>query len=176
MESENLTKKQYQKQQFFLTQNKLFDKKTKVISSQFQNTTSILSKIANKPKFTQIKQRYKTEKFLSKILLQSHLNWILYAFYRNNTLYIATQNHIGQSELNLQKLSILQYCKKSSNFNFIEKISIFRDENFYKNKQNTKNIIQDRFKERSYGIFDNHLKDKKLHKIVNNIKKEISNN
>lgn len=175
METEDLTKSQLYKKQFFSKEDKFFSKRVKFIYPDLQDTTSILSKIASKPNFSQIRLRYKTKIFLGKFLLKSHLHWILYAFYRKDTLYIATANHIGQNEINLQKLTILKYCKKSSDFNFIERISIFRDEKFLEDIKKDINIDKNRyiFKERSYGIFENNLKDEKLIKIINNIKEDI---
>jgi len=176
MSDENLTKSQLYKKQFFSNQDIFFSKKPTYTYPQAKDTTAILSSIASKPSYSQVKLRYKTKLFLSKFLLQSHMHWILYAYYKHNTLKIATYNHIGQSELNMQKMTILNYCKKSKDFNFIENINIFRDEEFYKNhikNYNNNVIFEPSFKERSYGIFDNYITDKKLVKIINNIRKDI---
>ena len=176
MEDDNLTKAQEYKKQFFSKTDTFFSKKPKYIYHELQDTTAILSSIASNSKFSQIRQRYKTKIFLSKILLKSHIHWILYSFYRNDTLYIATSNHIGQNEINLQKLTILKYCKQSKDYNFINKVSVFRDEEFYKDEKKEKKEIaleKIHFKERSYAIFENYIKDTKQNNIIKRIREDI---
>ena len=178
MKEDNLTEEQEYKKNFFSNSPTFFSKKSRYIYPEVQDTTAILSSIASKPNFSQIRQRYKTKLFLSKILLKSHLNWILYSFCYQTTLNIVTQNHIGQSELEHQKLNILKYCKKSKDYNHIEKISISRDDKFYQyikeeNDKKQMNQKRDLFVERSYGIFENNITDKSQTKIINKIKEDI---
>ena len=172
-ENEELNYKQALKEQFFKNEDKMFTKKAKFISYTCKDTTAILSSIASNGRFAQIRKRYKVTIFLSKILLKSQFNFVLYAFYRNDILYIATANHIGQSELNMQKLSIIAYCKKSIDYANIIKVNIFRDE---KKIQKEKKKEVQRYPERSYGIFENHLSNKKLYNIAQRIKNNISKN
>ncbi len=162
--------KQALKEQFFKNEDKLFTKKPKFISYTCKDTTGILSSIASNSRFSEIRKRYKVTVFLYKILLKSQFNFVLYAFYRNDILYIATANHIGQSELNMQKLTIISYCKKSIDYKNIKDVKIFRDEHKLQKKEKRK--IQ-RYKERSYGIFDNYLTNKKLYNIAQRIKEKI---
>ena len=162
--------KQALKEQFFKGEDKLFTKKAKFISYTCKDTTAILSSIASKKGFSEIRQRYKVTMFLSKILLKSQFNWVLYAFYRNDILYIATANHIGQSELNMQKLNIISYCKKSRDYANILKVNIFRDE---KKVVKEKEKIVQRYDERSHGIFENNLTNPKLYNIAQRIKEKI---
>ena len=176
MENENLSTSQEYKKNFFSNTNSFFSKKPKYIYPEVQDTTAILSKIASKPNFSQVRERYKTKKFLSKFLLKSHMNWILYAFCRKDTLYIATNNHIGQSEINLQKMTILLYCKKSLDYKDIKSVSIFRDEDFYNEKKEKKEDRILKYKERSNGIFDTNVKDEKLKKLISKIKLNIKSN
>jgi len=171
MENENLTSSQEFKKKFFSNTDSFFSKKPKYVYSNLKDTTAILSSIASKPNFSQVRQRYKTQKFLSKFLLKSHMNWILYSFCRQNTLYIATKNHIGQSELNLQKLTILKYLKQSKDYSNIEKINIFRDDKKIKKVVEEKRILN--FEEQSHGIFENHFTNKKLYDITQRIKDKI---
>ncbi len=176
-DNEDLTKKQEIKKQFFSAEPIFFSKKSKYIYSNLKDTTTILSNIASTPRFKNIKQQYSTKLFLSKFLLASHIHWVLYAYCKGNILYIATANHIGQNELNLQKLTILNYCHKSNNYKHIENISIFRDKNFNdKNKEDIKIKEEPRFAERSYGIFDENVTNPKQQKILHNIKKYIKDN
>jgi len=85
---------------------------------------------------------------------------------------MATKNHIGQSELNLQKLTLIKYFKQSKDFSNIIKVSVFRDENYKKEKKT--NIIKDKiYKENSYGIFTNSIQNDLHKKIVEKIRKNI---
>ena len=176
MENENLSNSQEYKKKFFSNTDSFFSKKPKYIYPEVKDTTAILSSIASKPNFSQVRARYKTQKFLSKFLLKSHLNWILYSFTRKETLYIATKNHIGQSEINLQKMTILSYCSKSKDFIGINKISIFRDKEFINEEKKEILKYQHHYKERSYGIFETNLKDEKLEKLILKIKNNIKGN
>jgi len=172
MSNDTKNEKQALKELFFQNQDKLFSKKSKFISYTMKDTTSILSSIASKNNFSEIRKRYKVLKLISKILLKSQFNWILYAFYRNDTLYMATKNHIGQSELNLQKLTLIKYFKQSKDFSNIIKVSVFRDEHYKKEKKT--NIIKDKiYKENSYGIFTNSIQNDLHKKIVEKIRKNI---
>ena len=170
MNEDSISYKQALKEQFFKNEDKLFTKKPKFISYNCKDTTAILSSIASNNRFGEIRKRYKVTIFLSKILLKSQFNFVLYAFYRNDILYIATANHIGQSELNMQKLTIISYCKKSIDYKNIKDVKIFRDE---KKQEKQKEHIIPRYKERSYGIFENHLTNKKLYNIAQRIKDKI---
>jgi hypothetical protein len=164
--------KQSLKKQFFRNDHKLFSKKSKFVSYTCKDTTEILSNIASKPRFTQIKQRYKIIKIISKIVLKSQFNYVLYAFYRKKTLSIATKNHIGQSELNYQKITLLNYFKQIKDFKDIQKVSIFRDENYILSEKNT-NQKEKFFKEQSYGIFTNELSNIVLYNITERIRQQI---
>ena len=175
MQNETNNQKQVLKELFFKNENKLFSKKSKFVSYTCKDTTQILSNIASKPRFSQIRQRYKVYKFISKILLKDQLNWVLYTYYRNNILYIATKNHIGQSELNLQKITLIKYFKKHKDYKNIISVNIFRDEKKYENIKNIKKSHHLNFKERSYGIFTNALSNQKHCKIAEKIRLNIKN-
>lgn len=165
--------KELLKELYFRNDKKIFTNK-KYIPYEFKDCNNILSNIASQGNFKEIKHRYKINIILKKILLQSQYNFVLYSFYRNQTLYIATQNHIGQSELNLQKLVLLHYFSKIDNFKDIKKVSIFRDDKVYAKETIAKKVkIYD---EKSYGIFINNLTNQKLHKMVENIRKHIIDN
>jgi len=170
MQEDNTNYKQILKEEFFKNEDKLFTKKAKFISYTCKDTTSILSSIASNSRFSEVRKRYKVTLLLSKILLHSQFNWVMYAFYRNSILYIATANHIGQSELNMQKLTIISYLKKSKNYSDIQKVNIFRDE---KKQIKEKEKTVQRYPERSYGIFENNLSNPKLYNIAQRIRQNI---
>jgi hypothetical protein len=70
----------------------------------------------------------------------------------------------------MQKLTIISYCKKSIDYKNIKDVKIFRDEK--KQIQKKKKLIQ-KYEERSHGIFDNYLTNKKLYNIAQRIKEKI---
>jgi hypothetical protein len=101
---------------------------------------------------------------------------VLYAYYRDNKLTIAVSNHIGQNELNLQKLTLMKFLKQIDEYKMIKNVSIFRDEKFALEQQTkSESTIEEdiKFSEKSYGIFENNLKDKKLYNLVESIRKSI---
>ncbi len=166
-------KKQELKELYFKNEKTFFSKRSKFISYTMKDTTHILSNIASNGRFTEIRSRYKVLKLLSTILLKSQFDWILYAYYRKNTLFLATKNHIGQSELNLQKLTLIQYFKQSKYYNDIQKVSVFRDESYINLKNEKKEVTSPRYKEQSYAIFSNTLSNDIHNKILEKIRKKI---
>jgi hypothetical protein len=168
----NLVSTDELKNLYFKNENKFFSKVTKKQDFHFKSTTEILSNIARVGKFKKVKETYKLNLILKKILLKSHLNWVLYAYYKNKKLIIGTHSHIGQSELNMQKYSLIEYLKKIEEYSDIESVSIIRDEKSHqKNTQINSQIVLNA--EKSYGIFDNYLQEEVLYAIVERIKQTI---
>jgi hypothetical protein len=163
--------KQELKEIYFKNENKFFNKKPKFISYTCKDTTKILSNIASKKEFKEIRQRYKITTLLSKILLKSQFNFVSYAYYRKDILVIVATNHIGQSELNLQKITLKKYLQKTQDYKNVIKVSILRDNNIIKKKKIKKSV--EKYDEKSYGIFTNNLTNKKLFNITENIRKSI---
>jgi CRISPR/Cas system-associated protein Cas5 (RAMP superfamily) len=167
-----MNNKQVLKEIYFKNENKFFNKKSKFISYTCKSTTQILSNIASKNEYSEIRKRYKITLLLSKILLKSHFNFISYAYYRNNILVIIATNHIGQSELNLQKITIMGYLKKTISYKNVLKVSILRDEYKISKRKESQNTPQV-YDEKSYGIFTNNLSNKALYAITERIRKKI---
>jgi hypothetical protein len=174
---EERLKKQILKKIYFASQDQIFNnKKFSFTTNKTKTINRIFTQIANKPQFNQIRKRYKLEKLLSKILLPKHLHYVLYAYYRDDKLTIAVSNHIGQNELNLQKLTLMKFLKQIDEYKMIKNVSIFRDEEFALEQQTkSESTIEEdiKFSEKSYGIFENNLKDKKLYNLVESIRKSI---
>ncbi len=124
------------------------------------------------------------ESILPKILCER----IRFAFYKNKVLKIQVSDASIQQDLNFKKKDLLKIFSKIKSFENIKEIMIFRDDrlnsfkpdfskDFYDaNHLKTKNYITSTFKEKSYGIFTNNIKDEKLAKIFENIRTEIKNN
>jgi hypothetical protein len=141
--------------------------------SIFKTSKNILQNISKNPSFSKIKQRSLINLILKKILLKNQLEWINYAYVKNETLIIFAKNHIAQSELNYQKEYLLKCFKTIDNFNNLTKISILRD--IPKNLDSQKKFTNRRFREKSYGIFDNHVTNQRLSSIIENIRVYIKN-
>jgi len=157
---------------YFKDENKLFSKTSKKQDFHIKSTTEILSNISKSGSFTKVSDTYRLALILKKILLKSHLHWITYAYYKNNKLIIGTNSHIGQSELNMQKYVLIENLKKIERYSGIENVSIFREEN--RPQTDLKQLsLSSSTEERSYGIFDNHLQDEELYRIVERIKRII---
>jgi hypothetical protein len=159
---------------YFKDENKLFSQKTQKQDFHIKSTTEILSNITKNGSFQKVNETYKLGLILKKILLQSHLNWITYVYYKNKKLIIGTNSHIGQSELNMQKYILVENLKRVEKYQDIEGVSIFRDETISKTNQKIENKTSFT-PEKSYGIFDNYLQDDKLNEIIERIKISIRN-
>lgn len=161
---------------YFKDENKLFSKTSKKQDFHIKSTTEILSTIASQKDFQKIKSTYILKKYLSKILLKSHLEWITFVYYKEKKLIIGAKNHIGQSELNMQKYTLLQNLKTIEAYKEIEGVNIIRDEKFAPQEKEKKKRKKDEEGEKSYGIFENNITDTRQFAIVERIKKYIRNN
>lgn len=186
---EELTFKQEMKKAFF-TFEKSDNSDTKVNYKQSKTANKILSNLANKNEFSEIRKRYKVHAFLEKILIKKIMNYVQFAFYRNEKLSIAVLHPVAQSELNFQKKMIISYAKQTKEFRNIKEVAVFRYDKLYKFSKNYDKKASDdfkspfqeeqvkvekTFKERSYGIFENSIKDEKLHKKMEAIRELIKN-
>ncbi len=163
------------KKAFFAQEESFFGKKHKPYKNKhLRGITTIFSSIASQPNYKEIRKRYKVDKIISKILLPKQMHYVLYSFYRGGKLTIAVPNHIGQAELNMQKMTLIKYLKHVKDYADIQTVSIFRDESFLKQKKQNKNVVSEMtFKEKSYGIFENNISDDKLHKSIEDIRNLI---
>jgi hypothetical protein len=176
--------KQQLKKIFFSGTNTFFGKKAKVYKNKnLKDITTVFSNIANMSIYSPIRKRYKIHHAIKMGLLQHHLDFIVYVAYKNGILTIMATNHIGQSELNYQKLSLINHLKKYSDFEDIKKISILRWDKQKRSqgiaefcfKRETSYKKDETFEEKSYGIFENNLNDTKLYNKMENIRKIIKN-
>jgi hypothetical protein len=159
---------------YFKDESKLFSYKSKKQDFHIKSTTEILSNISSNGSFKKVKDTYRLNLILSKILLKSQMNWITYAYYKDKKLVLGAFGHIGQSELNMQKYLLVESLKKIERYSDIESVSIYRDEN-KSIDITTPKVKSPITPEKSYGIFDNYLEDELLYKIVERIKQKIRN-
>ncbi len=160
---------------YFKDESKLFSQKTRKQDFHIKSTTEILSSITSNGSFVKVKDTYRLNLILSKILLKSQMNWVAYSYYKDKKLILGAIGHIGQSELNMQKYVLMENLKKLERYRDIEEVSVLREEKSFQDLKNrTKNNTT--MIEKSYGIFDNHLTDEKQFKIVENIKNIVNHN
>lgn len=152
--------------------NKSKQKKTTPV--HFKDTSTILKNISKKRGFSKIKERSLLHLVLKKILLKNQLEWISYSYVNKNKLIIFAKNHIAQSELNYQKDYLLKCLNTVTQFSELDTVSILRDKNYNINKTN-KATKKFHFKEKSYGIFDNHVTNQRLSGIIEKIREKIIN-
>lgn len=157
---------------YFQNESKLFSKTFKKQDFHIKSTTEILSNISSNGSFKKVKDTYRLNLILSKILLKSQMNWVTYAYYKDKKLVLGAAGHIGQSELNMQKYLLMENLKKIERYSDIEGVSIYRDEKKMKSIA-TQAVTLATTPEKSYGIFDNYLQDDTLHKIVERIKENL---
>lgn len=165
------------KELYFKNQN--FTVKKTTPYNSYKDTNQILTNIIeNHTSYKKVRKIYTINKIIKTALPVQYHKYVLYAFYHKNILRIATINHISQNELNYQKDILKAVCKKVKGYEDIEKINIFRDEEFYKNfyKNSKVQIEIEKMLEKGHGIFDNNLKDEKLYNIIENIRNHIIKN
>ncbi len=170
------------KKAFFSNQESFFGKKpTTYHNSHMRDITSVFSSIANKEQYHEIRKRYKIHHAIKLGLSQTHLGFIVYVAYKCPVLTIMATNHVGQTELNYQKMALIKHLKRYTDFKDIEKVSILRyDRVKLKERLQYKSMTDEKvktkpqiFKERSYGIFENKITDIKLYKEIEEIRKLI---
>ncbi len=189
-EKELLTFKQELKKNFFTFEDKKVNRNIPNYST-FKTTNNVLTNIANKKEFSEVRKRYRVHNFLEKILIKKILNYILFAFYRNEKLSIAVLHPVAQSELNYQKKMIIDYAKMVPDFKDIKEVAVFRYDKLYSFSKNFDKKSFDEFtspfkekkqdepepfyNERAHGIFQNSIKDEKLHAKLEEIREIIKN-
>jgi len=132
----------------------------------------ILTHIQNTPSFDKISTFLEIKRFVNILPLKLK-SGIKFAYFKNDTLIFVLIHQIYKVEFEYAKKDILALLKLS-NFKNITKISFFVSNSVEQAKKTTTNSIQ-RYKERSYGIFENKIKDEKLFKKFENIRNIIKN-
>ena len=183
---EELSKSQELKEAYFKSADSFFGKKPKVFkNTHMRDIISIFSSIADDPTYHEIRKRYKIHHLIKLGLSQTQLGFIVYVAYKKPVLTIMATNHVGQSELNYQKMALIKHLKRYKDFKDIKEVSILRYDRVkraeqlkYQNTFIRKDTIKklETFDEHSYGIFENNLSNKKLANIVEDIRKLIKSN
>ncbi len=173
------------KKAFFSQKDSFFGRKSKTYKNHhLKDITAIFSNIASNPTYSEIRKRYKIHHAIKLGLSKTLLGFVVYVAYKDPVLTIMATNHIGQTELNYQKMSLIKHLKRYKDFKNIDTVSILRYDmvkrslkpQYYDvNKVNTIKKFAT-YEERSHGIFENNITDKKLHSQIESIRKLIQDN
>jgi hypothetical protein len=174
--------KQELKNIYFNHQKSFFGAKPRVYKNpNMRDITAVFSSISDMPQYSEVRKRFRVHQAVGRVLLEHHLGYIVFATYRGDKLIIMAKNHIAQTELNYQKMNLLKYLTKIRYFENIKEVSILRWDKEMRDKKipefslKKEDLIVNNptFKEASYGIFDNTLKNEKLFKKVEIIRELI---
>ncbi|VAY86865.1 hypothetical protein MNB_ARC-1_1088 [hydrothermal vent metagenome] len=173
------------KKAFFNSQYSFFDKKVaKYRNDNSKDIISVFSSIVNMPQYSEIRKRFRVHKAISRILLDQHLGYIIYATYRADKLIIMARDHVGQMEISYQKMILLKYLEQIKEFKNIKSVSVLRWDKEKREqgilefslKKKEITIENPSFKESSNGIFENNFKNKRLYNIMEDIRNLITKN
>ncbi len=130
----------------------------------------ILTHLKNNPKFRKINTQRTIHEFI-ELLPISLKKGVKFAYIKTNTLYFVLTHPVYKMEFKYNKNLINSLLKKYPTIKVNElKFFITNKKDIKKKKE--KIIV---FKERSYGIFTNHLSNKKLHAQIEEIRTIIKN-
>ncbi len=131
----------------------------------------ILAHLKNNPEFRKVNSQKDIQKFIN--LLPSKLKkGIKFAYIKNEILYFVLTHPVYKMEFEYNNSLINSLLKKSHMKNIV-KIKFFVSNKIEKKTNTNVTILSNVFKERSYGIFENSLKDEKLHQRVEEIRQII---
>jgi len=135
-----------------------------------KNVQTILSHIKFSPEFKKIN----TQQSLTMLInaLPQHLkNGVKFAYTKNMILFFVLKHPVFKNEFK-NNISLIKALLKDLKIANIEKIEFFVTHTIEK-KQKNKPIKYETYQERSYGIFQNNIKDEKLHNKFEQIRKII---
>ena len=132
----------------------------------------ILSHLKNNPEFRRINTQDTIQKFI-ELLPPQLKKGIKFAYIKRQTLYFVLTHPVYKMEFEYNKNLINSLLKKALIAN-VEELQFFVTNRIEKKKKIEKDARSNNFKERSYGIFANPIKNEKLHNKVEEIRKIIN--
>lgn len=129
----------------------------------------ILSHLKNNPEFRKINTQETIQKFIDLLPLKLKKG-IKFAYIKRQILYFVLTHPVYKMEFEYNK-SLINALLKKSNIANVDDLKFFVTNKIEKKKK-TENITYT-YKERSYGIFANFIKDEKLHNEVEKIRNII---
>ena len=129
----------------------------------------ILSHLKNNPEFRKINTQETIQRFINILPLKLKKG-IKFAYVKRQILYFVLTHPVYKMEFEYNKSLINTLLKKAQIAN-VEELNFFVTNKIERKvKKEEKN---DHFDERSYGIFENPIKNQKLHNKVEEIRKII---
>jgi hypothetical protein len=134
---------------------------------------SILNNLKSKSEFRKLNTNDKILKLIS--LLPISINkGIKFAYIKNSILFFVLTHPVYKAEFQY-KVSIIKSLLSKVGLDEVNKIEFFVSNRIDRTK-NKKEIIYEKYKERSHAIFANNVKDKKLYKLFEEIRETIKKN
>ena len=131
----------------------------------------ILSHLKNNPEFKKINTSTLIKNFI-EVLPPKLKKGVKFAYVKNQILYFVLTHPVYKMEFEYNKADIKSLLKKSNIAN-VEDISFFITNKI--EKKSTQVVHEPLYKERSYGIFENKVKDEKLYRKFESIRNIIKN-
>ena len=135
-----------------------------------KKVNDILTHLRYSPEFKKINTNEKLEKLIHVLPLKLKKG-VKFAYIKRQILFFVLKHPVYKMEFEYNKEIIKSLLKKASIEN-VEEIRFFVTNKL--EKKEVKIVEEPSFKERSYGIFENKIKDQKLHKTMEDIRKIIS--
>ncbi len=131
----------------------------------------IISHFKNLPEFNRLDTFTYIRKLID-ILPPRLKQGVKFAYIKNETLFFVLNHPLYKKEFETNANDILSLAKKYEVLN-VNEIKFFVSHTTIKNKEEDDTFEDEKYKERSYGIFENHLSDEKLYKKFENIRNII---
>ncbi|MCP4969240.1 MAG: DUF721 domain-containing protein [Arcobacter sp.] len=131
----------------------------------------ILCHIKNNPEFRKINTQEVLQKFIELLPLKLKKG-IKFAYIKNQILYFVLSHPVYKMEFEYNK-SLINTLLKKSNIANVEEVKFFVTNKIEKKQRKEEKKEEDFYKERSYGIFQNNIKNEKLHNKIEEIRNII---
>jgi hypothetical protein len=130
----------------------------------------ILCHLKNNPEFRKINTQEVLQKFIDVLPLKLKKG-VKFAYTKNQILYFVLTHPVYKMEFEYNK-SLINALLKTANIANVEEIKFFVTNKIEKKKKKVEKV-HDFFKERSYGIFQNNIKNEELHQKMESIRNII---
>ena len=134
-----------------------------------KNVSEILSHLKNNPEFRRINTQSIITKFID-LLPDKLKKGIKFAYVKREILFFVLSHPVYKMEFEYNK-SLINDLLRQANIANIQELRFFVTNKIERKEKKIE--VSYTFKERSYGIFDNPIKNKKLHQKVEDIRKII---
>ncbi len=136
-----------------------------------KNMSTILNHLKQHPDFRKINTNEKIQRFIN-ILPMKLKKGIKFAYVRNEILFFVLTHPIYKMEFEYNK-ALIKSLLNNAHMTNINDFKFFVTNKIEKKQEKPKE--SELYKERSYGIFKNHIENKKLHTLLEEIRDLIKN-